>query len=99
MGVTAEQPRVFSGAAHIRFADQEGGLVKAFPDVPPWKAAGDYRTTREALAAGRATRLALRRQGVDLDLGPVLDAADGPLGSRQFRSPSIAVAFARGLGN
>jgi beta-N-acetylhexosaminidase len=99
MVVTTEQPRVFSGSAHIRFADQEGGLVKAFPDEPPWKAARDYRTTGEALAAGRATRLALRRRSVDLDFGPVLDAADGPLGSRQFRSPSIAAAFARGLGD
>jgi beta-N-acetylhexosaminidase len=31
-------------------------------------------------------------------LAPVLDAADGPLGSRQFRSGAIGVAFARGLG-
>jgi beta-N-acetylhexosaminidase len=99
MVVTTEQPRVFSGAAHIRFADQEGGLVKAFPGEPPWKAARDYRTPEEALAAGRATRVGLRREGVDVDFGPVLDAADGPLGSREFRSPSIAVAFARGLGD
>ena len=34
MVVTTEHQRVFSGAAHIRFADQEGGLVKAFPDEP-----------------------------------------------------------------
>jgi beta-N-acetylhexosaminidase len=99
MVVTTEQPRVFSSAAHIRFADQEGGLVKAFRGEPPWKAAHDYRTPEEALAAGRATRAALRREGVDVDFGPVLDAADGPLGSREFRSPSIAVAFARGLGD
>jgi beta-N-acetylhexosaminidase len=99
MVVTTEQPRVFSGAAHIRFADQEGGLVKAFPGEPPWKAARDYRSPEEALAAGRATRLALRREGVDIDFGPVLDAPDGPLGSREFRSSSIAVAFARGLGD
>jgi beta-N-acetylhexosaminidase len=29
----------------------------------------------------------------------VLDAPDGPLGSRQFRSGAIGVAFARGLGD
>jgi beta-N-acetylhexosaminidase len=34
---------------------------------------------------------------VDFDLGPVLDLPDGPLGARQFRSPSFGVAFARGL--
>jgi beta-N-acetylhexosaminidase len=99
MVVTTEQPRVFSGAAHVRFADQEGGLVKAFPGEPPWKAARDYRTPEEALAAGRATRLALRREGVAVDFGPVLDTSDGPLGSREFRSSAIAVAFARGLGD
>jgi beta-N-acetylhexosaminidase len=35
--------------------------------------------------------------GVHVDLAPVLDLPDGPLGSRQFRSPSFGVAFARGL--
>jgi beta-N-acetylhexosaminidase len=99
MVVTTERPGIFTGAAHIRFADQEGGLVKAFADEPPWKAARDYATSAEALAAGRATRVALRREGVDIDFGPVLDLADGPLGSREFRAPSIAVAFARGLGD
>ena len=28
----------------------------------------------------------------------MFDTSDGPLGSRQFRSSSLAVAFARGLG-
>ena len=39
MVVTTERPGIFSGAAHIRFADQEGGLVKALPALAPWKAA------------------------------------------------------------
>jgi beta-N-acetylhexosaminidase len=95
MVVTTERPGIFSGAAHIRFADQEGGSVKALPHAPPWKAAAGYATAGEALTAGRATRAALRRASV----GPVLDTADGPLGSRQFRSGAIAVAFARGLGD
>lgn len=99
MVVTTEQPRVFSGAAGIRFADQEGGVVKAFADSPPSRAASDYATAREASAAGAKTRLALRRQRVDLDFAPVLDTPDGPLGSRQFRGPSLGVAFARGLGD
>ena len=98
MVVTTERPRVFAGAAGIRFADQEGGLVKALRDAPPWRAARDYTSERQALADGRATRAALARAGVDVDFAPVLDAPDGPLGSRQFRRWQIGVAFARGLG-
>jgi beta-glucosidase-like glycosyl hydrolase len=82
----------------IVFVDQEGGDVRAFPDAPPVRPASSYRTTAEAFAAGRATRIALRRRGVDVDLAPVLDLR-GPLGSRHFRRPDLAVAFARGLGD
>jgi beta-N-acetylhexosaminidase len=96
--VTTQQPRIFSGAAHIVFADQEGGLVKAFPSAAPPRAARDVRSLTEALAAGRATARALRDRGVDVDFAPVLDAPDGPLGSRQFADPDFGVAFARGLG-
>ena len=99
MVVTTERPGIFTGAAHIRFADQEGGLVKALPSEPPYRAAADYASPADAFAAGRATRTALHAAGVDLAFGPVLDTADGPLGSRQFRSGTIAVAFARGLGD
>jgi beta-N-acetylhexosaminidase len=97
--VTTERPGTFNGAAHIRFADQEGGLVKALADAPPWRAASDYRTAPEALRAGRAERAALRRAGVAVAFAPVLDSPDGPLGSRHFRSSALAVAFARGLGD
>jgi beta-N-acetylhexosaminidase len=79
------------------FADQEGGDVKTFPNLPPWSAARSVRSRAEAFAAGRDTGRALRRVGVHVDLGPVLDLPDGPLGSRQFRSPLNGVAFARGL--
>jgi beta-N-acetylhexosaminidase len=79
------------------FADQEGGDVKTFPELPPWSAARDVRSRAEAFAAGRITGRALRRAGVQVELGPVLDLPDGPLGSRQFRSPHYGVAFARGL--
>ena len=95
--VTTERPGVFYGAAGIRFADQEGGLVKAFPTAPPTRAAADFTTPREAFAAGAATRRALHRKSVDVDLAPVLDAPDGPLGARHFRSADYGVAFARGL--
>jgi beta-N-acetylhexosaminidase len=82
----------------IVFVDQEGGDVRAFPDAPPARPASWYRTTEEAYAAGRATRNALRRRGVDVDLAPVLDLR-GPLGLRHFRRPELGLAFARGLGD
>lgn len=82
----------------IVFVDQEGGDVRAFPDAPPARQASSYRTTAEALAAGRATRSALRRRGANVDLAPVLDLR-GPLGSRHFRRPELGLAFARGLGD
>ena len=81
------------------FVDQEGGGVRAFPDAPPEPPPSAYETADEALAAGRATGEALRREGVHGDFAPVIDLADGPLGSRHFRRPELAVAFARGLGD
>lgn len=79
------------------FADQEGGAVRAFPELPPGKSARAMVSKREAFVAGRATAAGLMRAGVHVDLAPVLDLPDGPLGSRQFRSPLFGVAFARGL--
>lgn len=96
--VTTESPRLFTGAAGITFADQEGGRVKAFPRLPPGRPASAYTTAALAYSAGRATASSLRRNGVQVDFAPVLDTADGPLGSRQFRRPELGVAFARGLG-
>jgi beta-N-acetylhexosaminidase len=80
------------------FADQEGGSVRAFPSLPPSEAASAYGSAGAALAAGRATARGLRSAGVDVDFAPVLDAPDGPLGSRQFQRGAFGVAFARGLG-
>lgn len=79
------------------FVDQEGAYANAFDDLPPFRTASTYTRAREAFAAGRATGQALRSDGVDVDLAPVLDLAGGPLGSRHFRRPALAVAFARGL--
>jgi beta-N-acetylhexosaminidase len=59
--------------------------------------ASRHRTLLQAATLGAATGLALRRAGVHVDLAPVLDLAGGPLGSRHFRSPALALAFARGL--
>jgi beta-N-acetylhexosaminidase len=96
--LTTREPRVFAGAAGIVFADQEGGLVKAFPGDPPDRAAGEYRSAADAYAEGRRAARGLHAHGVDVAFAPVLDAADGPLGSREFRTPELGVAFARGLG-
>ena len=79
------------------FADQEGGAVRAFPELPPAKSARAMTSLEEAYLEGRATALGLARAGVHVDLAPVLDLPDGPLGSRQFRSPRFGVSFARGL--
>jgi beta-glucosidase-like glycosyl hydrolase len=96
--VTTERARVFSGAAQIRFADQEGGSVQAIEGAPSLAARG-YTSVAEAFAGGQRTRAALRAAGVDVDFGPVFDTSDGPLGSRQFRKAAYAIAFARGLGD
>lgn len=77
--------------------DQEGGSVRAYPHLPPARAAASYTSTGAARRAGRATGRALRGVGVDVDLAPVVDSPDGPLGSRQFQRAAFAVAFARGL--
>ena len=79
------------------FADQEGGAVRSFPDLPPYSAASAFADAGSAFRSGLATGRGLRRAGVDVDLAPVLDAPGGPLGSRHFRKQSLGVAFARGL--
>jgi beta-N-acetylhexosaminidase len=79
------------------YADQEGGVVKTFPSIPPRRAAAEVRSKAEAFSSGVQTGRGLRSAGVRVDLAPVLDLPDGPLGSRQFASPLLGVAFARGL--
>lgn len=79
------------------FVDQEGGEVRAFPSLPPVKSAAGIGGAEEAFAAGRATGRSLRAAGVHVDLAPVLDDPDGPLGARHFDRPADGVAFARGL--
>jgi beta-N-acetylhexosaminidase len=77
--------------------DQEGGKVRTFSGLPPRTSARAMRTKAAAYEAGAATGRALRSAGVGVDLAPVLDLPDGPLGARHFPSPFIGVAFARGL--
>ncbi len=68
-----------------------------FASLPPARAAASYRTKAAARKAGKATAQALRREGVSVDLAPVLDLKSGPLGSRHFDRPELGLAFARGL--
>jgi beta-N-acetylhexosaminidase len=79
------------------FADQEGGGVRAFPELPPRLPASRYRTVAEAFTAGQDTGGALGSAGVDVALAPVLDAPDGPLGSRHFRAQRLGVVFGLGV--
>jgi len=79
------------------FVDQEGGTAQTFGRLPPSAPASSYTSARQAFLSGRRTGQALRRAGAHVDLAPVLDSAGGPLGSRHFRRPAFAVAFARGL--
>ena len=84
-------------AGTLVFVDQEGGEVRAFPSLPPARSAARMDSVEEAFAAGRQTGRALRTAGVHVDLAPVLDEPDGPLGARHFDRPEYGVAFARGL--
>ncbi len=85
--------------------DQEGGLVKRFPDGPPDVPPASIGTAAKARAEGAATAAYLRRLGVDVNLAPVLDTPYGPsswLGTRAFsRNPAVNAqlgpAFVAGL--
>jgi beta-N-acetylhexosaminidase len=84
-------------ARALVYVDQEGGAVRAFPQLPPASAAARLGSVAAARRAGEATAGALRSRGVGVDLAPVVDAPDGPLGSRHFQRAAFAVGFARGL--
>ena len=92
------EPGPASPAGRARHVDQEGGEVRAFRKLPPDRPGAAYRGTAEALRGRPRDRPPAPPHGVcDVDLAPVLDLPDGPLGSRQFRTPVYGVAFARGL--
>jgi beta-N-acetylhexosaminidase len=88
--------------------DQEGGLVRRLRDAPPRRsAAGQARSGEQAIrAGGRASGLALRRAGVNVNLAPVADVPRAGSAMRRERrtygttAPEVgtyAAAFARGL--
>ena len=89
-------------------ADQEGGVVKRFPDLPPWRSApdlGSSGTPSDAYDHGRRTGRALRSLGVNVNLAPVGDLDLPPahvmrsrsFGSRPRRVGRFVRAFSRGL--
>ena len=88
--------------------DQEGGIVKRFPDMPPGYSAprmGEAGRRKLALRQGRATGRALREAGVNLNFAPVADLDIGPqrvmrersFGSGPDKVARLAGAFAEGL--
>jgi beta-N-acetylhexosaminidase len=89
-------------------ADQEGGIVKRFPDMPPGYSAprmGEINDTDVAFNQGRSTGHALADAGVNIDLAPVMDLDLPPqhimrersFGSRRYRVARLAKAFGKGL--
>jgi len=88
--------------------DQEGGIVKRFPDMPPRYSAPEMgRINRKALTynQGRDTGGALHRAGVNVDLAPVADLDLAPehvmrsrsFGSNRYRAARLVKAFSKGL--
>ena len=90
-------------------ADQEGGTTRRFASAPPFRSAAQLGLLAPAAlrAEGRATAVALRRLGVDVDLAPVVDvprvahsfiaAQERAFSTDPARVTSLATAFAQGL--
>jgi beta-N-acetylhexosaminidase len=78
-------------------AAQEGGVYRAFGELPPTERAidiGDEASPERAEAWGAETAQALADAGFDLDLFPVADVAtlDSPVGGRAFSDDSLLTA-------
>jgi len=96
------------GLGALISADQEGGVVKRFPDMPPRYSApelGRIGKNEVAHDQGARTARALRAAGVNVDLAPVADLDLPPehvmrsrsFGPRRYRTARLARAFGRGL--
>ena len=96
------------GLGALISVDQEGGVVKRFPDMPPDYSAprmGEIGRKTLAYKQGRATGRALRRAGVNINLAPVADLDLPPehvmrsrsFGSNPYRVARLVQAFGRGL--
>jgi beta-N-acetylhexosaminidase len=80
------------GAALVA-VDQEGGAVRSVPFAGPASGQPAQGGARSVRALAREGALALRRMGVNVNLAPVADVADGPaLRSRAFRGGQRAVS-------
>ncbi|MEA2481252.1 MAG: beta-N-acetylhexosaminidase, partial [Thermoleophilaceae bacterium] len=88
--------------------DQEGGIVKRLPSLPPGRSAPQLGARGSAAAArseGRATGRALGALGVDVDFAPVVDVpsvkgsfiAPRAFGRDPAKVAKLGGAFARGL--
>ena len=88
--------------------DQEGGVVKRFPDMPPRYSAPEMgRIGKESVAydQGRATARALKSSGVNFNLAPVADLDLPPnhvmrsraFGSNRYKVGRLARSFMKGL--
>ena len=96
------------GIGALISVDQEGGVVKRFPDMPPWRSAPEMgRIGKESVAydQGTATGRALRGAGVNVNLAPVADLDLPPshvmrsrsFGARKHRVGRLVKAFTRGM--
>lgn len=97
-----------SGIGALISVDQEGGVVKRFPDLAPWHSAPEIGASSDdglALREGRLTGRALSSVGVNVDLAPVADLDLPPervmrsrsFGSGEQRVGNLVRDFARGL--
>ncbi len=97
-----------SGVGALIAVDQEGGVVKRFPDFPPWYShpeIGADGHDKFAFGQGRATGRELEGVGVNVNFAPVADLDIGPehvmssrsFGRDEYRVARLASAFARGL--
>lgn len=88
--------------------DQEGGVVKRFPDMPPRYSAPELgRIDKKSVAydQGRATARALKSAGVNFNLAPVADLDLPPnhvmrsraFGANRYKVGRLARAFMKGL--
>ena len=96
------------GAGALISVDQEGGVVKRFPDMPPRYSAPEMgRIGKESVAydQGRATARALKSAGVNFNLAPVADLDLPPnhvmrsraFGSNRYKVGRLARSFMKGL--
>ncbi len=100
-----ERPGRLGAVRLLVMSDQEGGLVRRIEDAPPARSAAQQARAGATTvrAAGRGSARALCRAGVNVNLAPVADRADGFIAEQgrayaadAARTGALAAAFARG---